>query len=194
MVVTLALVGLSACSGSDASSDAAASTSPEETSDVRVDDGSIPDAANDSTDSASTDGSSPAPTDGSSTVEVDFCDAISAIQTARFELEETFGPEARRLFADVRSAAPTEVADDVATVVAALDALAEIGVTTEEDDPVAVDAAFEILLDPDYIDASENLVEYTSQECGIDLDDGDDADLDFEDLDGFDEATPNDEE
>lgn len=186
MVVTLALVGLSACSGSDASSDAAASTSPDETSDVGVDDGSFPDAAGDSTD--------PAPTDGSSPAEVDFCDAISAIQNARFELEETFGPDARRLFADVQSAAPAEVADDVATVVAALDALAEIGVTTEEDDPVAVDAAFEILLDPDYIDASENLVEYTSQECGIDLDDGDDADLDFEDLDGFDEATSNDEE
>ena len=118
----------------------------------------------------------------------DFCDAIAAIESAEFELEETFGPEARQLFDDVQSASPPEIADDVATVIDTLEALAEVGISTEDDDPEALDAAFEILLDPHFTEASENLEVYTSAACGIDLGDDDDTDLDLDDLAGFDEV------
>ncbi len=103
----------------------------------------------------------------------DFCAAISAIQSADFELEETFGPEARVLFDDVQSAAPPEVASDVSVVVGALDALAELGISTDENDPIAVEAASEILLDPAFSEANANLVAYTSEACDIELDAGD---------------------
>ena len=79
----------------------------------------------------------------------------------------------------------------MATVVDTLEAVAEIGITEDESDPAAIEAAFEILLDPVYTEANEQLVAYTSETCGIDLDDGDDleeldrGELDIDlDLDG----------
>lgn len=112
----------------------------------------------------------------------DFCAAISAIRAADFELEETFGVQARTLFDDVQSAAPEAIADDVATVVKALDAIAEIGISADEDDPASVDAAFEILLDPAFTEANENLADYTARTCGIDLTEGSADEIDLADL------------
>ena len=137
-----------------------------------------------SDDAAPADSSADAAVSGSN---VDFCAAISAIQSAEFELEETFGPDARQLFADVRAAAPSEIAEEVATVVETLDAIAGLGISMDEDDPAAVDAAIEILLDPEYTDANERLGEYTSKTCGIELGDGGDDDLQLDDLEGFDD-------
>lgn len=109
----------------------------------------------------------------------DFCAGISAIRSADFELDQTFSPEARALFDDVRSAAPPEIADEVDTVISALDAIAEIGVSSDDDDLVAFDAAAEILLDPAYVDANERLAAFTSDACGIDLDEDSSAEIDL---------------
>ena len=147
IIISLGLIGVTACSGSESSSGA--------------------------------------PVDGT---DVEFCDAISAIQSAEFELEETFGPEARQLFSDVQASAPPGIADDVATVIGTLDAVAGLGISMDDDDPAAVEAAFEILLDPDYTDANERLTEYTSEVCGITLGEGDDAGIDLDDLEGFDDV------
>lgn len=167
--MSVVLLGASACSASDSVPDGSSAIPGSE------EQGAAPSESSDTDQSA----------DGSSG---DFCAAISAIQSANFELEETFGDEARRLFDDVQSSAPREIADDVGTVVATLDAIAELGVSTDEDDPVAIDAAFEILLDPDFTEANDNLAVYTSQACGIDLADGDDLDVDeLGGLDGFDD-------
>lgn len=179
-VISAGLLCFSACSGSGGSSGASADSA----ADVAT---SIEDDTAQPVDTADT-------TDDTGASDVDFCAAISAIQSAEFELEETFGPDARQLFTDVQASAPPEIADDVATVIATLDAIAALGISMDENDPEAVDAAFEILLDPDYTDASENLEEFTSDACGIDLgdddgdDDGDDAGLELEDLEGFDEV------
>ncbi|MEP1125102.1 MAG: hypothetical protein ABJH68_14555 [Ilumatobacter sp.] len=172
IAMSVLLLGAAACSASGSASDGDPASAGSE---VR---GAVPSESSDSWQSA--DGSS----DG-------FCTAISAIQSADFELEETFGNEARQLFDDVQSSAPREIADDVGTVVAALDAIAELGVSTEEDDPVAIDAAVEILLDPDFTEANENLAAYTSEACGIDLGEGDD--VDFDDLGGLDDVDAGDE-
>ncbi len=171
-VVALALLGMSACSGSGGSAADAPSTTPDSTVEVAT---TVEDDTAEPTGTVADRGAS----------EGDFCAAISAIQSAEFELEETFGPEARDLFGDVQVAAPQEIASDVATVIEALVAIAEIGISTDENDSLALEAASEILLDPDFTDANENLVEYTSQVCGIDLDDGDDGDLELDDLEGF---------
>ena len=157
-VVSLGLLGVSACSGSGGGSDADPAPSPDSAVDVA---------------SASV---------------VEFCAAISAIQSAELELEETFGPEGRALFDDVQSAAPPEIADDVATVIDTLDAIAKVGISADENDPVAFDAAAEILLDPDFTEANENLEQFTSQACGIDLGNDDDVDLELDDLEGFDDV------
>jgi hypothetical protein len=173
-VVSLALLGVSACSGSGGSAADAPTTTPDSTVEVEAT------VEDDTVDTAEPTG---AVADGRAS-EGDFCAAISAIQSAEFELEETFGPEARDLFGDVQGAAPQEIASDVATVIETLDAIAAIGISTDENDPIALEAASEILLDPDFTDANENLVEYTSQVCGIDLDAGDDGDLELDDLGG----------
>jgi hypothetical protein len=173
-VISLGLLGLlggSACSGSGG--DAA----------VPADSAEIEDRAAEAAPSAA-DGM---PESAASDVD-EFCAAISAIQAAEFELEETFGPEARQLFTEVQAAAPPEIAEEVATVIGALDAVAGLGISMDEDDPAAVDDAFEILLDPDYTDANERLSEYTSEACGIDLGEGDDADFQLDDLEGFDDV------
>lgn len=181
IVVSLALFGVSACSGSGSGPDAAPAASQdsavEATSTVGGDEPDPSDTAEPS-DVA----------DNAPTSDVEFCAAIDAIQSAEFELEETFGAEARALFDDVRSAASPEIADDVATVIETLDAIAEIGISEDVNDPVAFDAAAEILLDPDFTEANENLVAYTSQACGIDLGDDGDTDLDLDDLEAFDEV------
>jgi hypothetical protein len=171
-VVSLALLGVSACSSSGGSSGDAPAATPDSAVEVAttVEDDTIDTAV----DARASEG--------------DFCSAISAIQSAEFELEETFGPEARELFGEVQSAAPPEIAGEVATVIDTLDAIAEIGISTDENDTLAIDAAFEILLDPGYTDASEKLEEYTSQVCGIDLGDGDDADLELDGLERFDDV------
>lgn len=144
-ILSFALLGAAACSGSSDGSDGAASATTPDTS-VEAS-------------------------------EADFCAAVVAIQEADFEVEETFGIDARRLFDDVQSAAPPEIADDVKTVIDTLEAIAALDVSTDEDDPAAFDAAFEILLDPDFTEANENLEEYTSKACGIELSDGDLEDL-----------------
>ncbi len=159
VAVAVALLTASACSGGGASGDV---PEPEVEVDSAVDAGD---------------------TAGSEPSDADFCAAISAIQTAEFELEETFGPEARTLFADVQRAAPDEISEDVATVVATLEAIAEIGISADEDDPEAVDEAFEILLDPEFTEANENLEAYTSQACGIDLGEESEGEIGLEDLD-----------
>ncbi len=179
-VISLALVGVSACSGSGGSSDATPASSPDSAVEAAPTIGSDATEPNDTADVAPV-------SDVASASVVEFCAAITAIRSAEFELEETFGPEARALFDDVQSAAPPEIAEDVATVIDTLDAIAEVGISADEDDPVAFDAAAEILLDPDFTEANENLEEYTSQACGIDLGDGDDADIDLDDLEGFDD-------
>lgn len=166
-VVCLALLGGSACSGSDGDSNDAAATSAD--TDIAVTN-SVEAGAAESAD---------ADDNGSAN---DFCGAITAIQSAEFELDETFGPDARQLFDDVQSAAPPAIADDVATVIDALEELAAVGISTDDDDPEALDAAFEILVDPHFTEASENLEEYTSEACGIDLADGDDADFELDDV------------
>lgn len=166
IVVGVALVGGAACSGgssSGGSSSGESETVPRAAADPS---GEVPDATESDT---------------------EFCGAIEAIQSADFELEETFGVEARALFDDVRDAAPPEIAGDVETVIETLDALAELGISVDDDDPAALDAAFEILVDPVYTEANSNLAAYTSDACGIDLVVDDDGDIDLDDLEGFDE-------
>lgn len=160
MVIAVVVVSATACSGSDDDSgetEGAVSAATEPDADASAE-----------------------PTDA------DFCAAITAIQTAEFELEETFGTEARALFTDVQTAAPDEIADDVATVIATLDAIAEIGISADENDPEAVDEAFEILLDPEFTEANENLEAYTSQVCGIDLGAESEDEIGLDELDDFD--------
>lgn len=182
--VSVALLWAAACSGSDGNSDGPIDTTApaaEPTTDAEAVADPDPDQPVDTTASVPTSepGGSQAPPD-------DFCDAIGAIRSADFELEETFGDEARALFADVSSSAPPAIADEVATVVDTLDAIAEIGISEDEDDPVAIDAAFEILLDPAYLEANETLVAYTSETCGIDLAAGDELEVEQLDLDELD--------
>ena len=154
-LLSLVLLGASACSGISDETDEASST----------------DAAADIS-AADTD----VVGDSGGTVE-EFCDAILAIRTAEFTNEDTFEAEAEALLNDVESAAPAEVADDVAIVVDALDAIADIGVVAGESDPVADDEALAILTDPDYVEANANLEAYTSESCGSDLEREADTDL-----------------
>ncbi|MGB3734503.1 MAG: hypothetical protein WA964_06085 [Ilumatobacter sp.] len=196
ILVSVALLGVSACTSSDSSSDAEGDETDTTTDTAAIaaaDDPSATAAATDPAQSGDDVAASPGSVD-------DFCAAISAIQSADFELEETFGPEARVLFDDVQSAAPPEVASDVSVVVGALDALAELGISTDENDPIAVEAASEILLDPAFSEANANLVAYTSEACDIELDAGDadadfdadvdvDGDVDAGDLEGIDEVS-----
>lgn len=168
--VLLAVFGVAACSSSGGS----AGDVPDSSSDVTVADPVV--SAVGSSDTIAI----------ASAPGGDFCAAIGAIQTAEFELEETFGPTARQLFDDVQSASPPEISGDVAIVIDTLEAIAELGISTDEDDPEALDAAFEILLDPEFTEANERLEEYTSDTCGIDLGNGDETDLD--DLQGSEEV------
>ena len=161
-----------ACSGSDGDSSTTPAPPPDLVTDV---------VATEPIDSNTAEPADSA--EGPSASVAEFCTAISAIQSAEFELEETFGPAARQLFDDVQAAAPPEIADDVAIVIETLDAIAEVGISADENDPEAIDAAFEILLDPDFTEANERLEEYTSQACGIDLGDGDETDLEVLELD-----------
>ena len=179
ILASAAVLVVSACSGSDDNSGNASATTPD--SAVRGTD--IPEGAIGAVTTEPAGDDTVESVEGASASEAEFCAAISAIQTAEFELEETFGPEARRLFGDVQAAAPSDVAEDVAAVIDTLDAIAELGISTDENDPDAVDAAFEILLDPDFTEANQHLEDYTSEVCGIDMGDGDESDLDVLELD-----------
>jgi len=182
-LVTVVLLGVAACSGDSDGADDDSVTPP---GSVSVE--AAPALDDESSDSGSNDAAEPAdstPDVATSPGSVeDFCAAISAIQSADFELEETFGPDARILFDDVRSAAPPDVASDVMTVIETLDAIAELGISLDDDDPIAFKAASEILFDPDFTEANANLAAYTSDACGIELDAGDvDADVQLDDID-----------
>lgn len=147
IIISLGLIGVTACSGSESSSGA--------------------------------------PADGT---DVEFCDAIYAIQSAEFALEETFGPEARVLLADVQAAASPEISGDVATVINTLDAIAALEISTDDNGQMVLEDASDILLDPEFTEANANLEDYTLQTCGIDLGEGDDAGIDLDDLEVFDDV------
>jgi hypothetical protein len=61
------------------------------------------------------------------------------------------------------SDAPSDIKGDVETLVGTLDEFAGI----EEEDPDDFAAAFELLEDPDFVEAAENVEAYAVDECGI---------------------------
>lgn len=106
----------------------------------------------------------------------DFCSAIVEIQLPGVDAEATSGPESKQQFEDLLEASPAGIADDVATVMAAIEAVSELDVdAASEEDPEAFDAVFEILLDPEFSAANDRLEAYTSETCGFEVGGSEDA-------------------
>lgn len=74
-----------------------------------------------------------------------------------------------------REDAPPAVQADLDVLIGKFEELNELEAASAGDDGTGVEAAFEILLDPEFIAAAENVEAFGVDECGLDASTGDDA-------------------
>jgi hypothetical protein len=107
----------------------------------------------------------------------DYCAALERLAADGTDVDLTEDPEAA--LAEVRSlaeSAPPELEADFDVFVATIERLASI---PADDSGEALGELFEVMLDPEFMEAQERIDEYSSDECGVDLDDlGTGSDLD----------------
>lgn len=100
--------------------------------------------------------------------------AFCAVVTEAAGAPDLESEEGVAAFRELAGSAPSEIRDDIDIVLDAVERLDAL----DEDDPASIDAAFEIALDPQVIEATENLEMYSVDECGLDPNAFDDADID----------------
>jgi len=154
-LLTLALLALTACS--DDGGDEAGGSAEDASTD-------------DSTADSSTDDSTPGAGSGSSS---EFCEQVDD-QVALFEGTGDV-PTAEELagFDDLVAAAPPVIQPDLETVQQTLTAISELG-----EDPESFTEAFDLLFDPEFIGAIEQVGLFVEAECGLDLETPSEAGVD----------------
>jgi hypothetical protein len=156
----LFVLALGACSDDDSSSDEAA------------------------TDDVATDDSAPASDEGSGS-DSEFCAEVEE-QAELFEGSSDAGATDEDLaaFDDLVAVAPETIQPDLETVRDTYVEISELG-----EDPASIDEAFDILFDPEFIGAIEQMGIFLEEECGIDIETPSEAGLD-----GGDEGSDDEEE
>lgn len=124
---------------------------------------------------------------GSGSVE-EFCDLIRAADEQEdVDLDENFEEGIAQL-EEIRDAAPSAVSDDIDVLIGKFQQLEELEAASTGDDEEDFAAAFEIILDPEFIAASERLEQFGVDECG--LEPSDDDGFSIESGDGGDDGGP----
>lgn len=122
----------------------------------------------------------------------DYC--VAAKEAADMGLDVTADPEETlRALERIAALAPQELQDDFDTLLGVIDKLEAL----DEGDMESITGAFEILLDPELVAASEAIDAYTRATCGFSVSGGGisdpggsgDFDFDFDDPGGFDDTT-----
>ena len=164
LIVLVAALALSGCSGDDDGTEATDTTS---------------------SDTSETTAAEPT----GAAADTEFCRRAAQLEQSEEGVDPLEDPEgALEQVSSAAEVAPEELQDDFEVF---LDTFEQLSAEPAEDDPSALAGLFEVFMAPEFLDAQANISDYVDQECGFDMgstDGGADGEVSLEEVEAVEDA------